>query len=72
MGTAERDKSMLKTAGVNQIIAGRTLDAVSDGRFAATRMNAQGEQPIITCPAQNSLAAKRVIHSVPYTSFRRA
>ena len=33
MGTAERDKSMLKTAGVNQIIAGRTLDAVSDGRF---------------------------------------
>jgi len=35
-------------------------------------MNAQGEQPIITCPAQNSLAAKRVIHSVPYTSFRRA
>ena len=73
MGTAERDKSMLKTAGVNQIIAGRTLDAVSDGRFAATRMNAQGEQPIITCPAQNSLAAKRVITfwSV-YTSFRRA
>src|SRR5437773_4659143 len=28
--TAERDKSMLKTAGVK---ANRTLDAVSDGRF---------------------------------------
>ncbi len=30
MGTAERDKSMLKTAGVK---ANRTLDAVSDGAF---------------------------------------
>ena len=71
MGTAERHKSMPKTAGVK---ANRTLDAVSDGAsVAATRMNAQGEQPIITCPAQNSLAAKRVITfwSV-YTSFRRA
>src|SRR5438552_10217123 len=73
VGTAERDKSMLKTAGVNQIIAGRTLDACQTGAsVAATRMNAQGEQPIITCPAQNSLAAKRVITFCSvYTSFRR-
>src|SRR5438128_8436355 len=46
--------------------------AAGQTALAATRMNAQGEQSIITCPAQNSLAAKRVIHSVPYTSFRRA
>ncbi len=38
MGTAERDKSMPKTAGVK---ANRSLDAVSDGAFAATPMNAQ-------------------------------
>ena len=33
VGTAERDKSMPKTAGVK---ANRTLDAVSDGAFAVT------------------------------------
>jgi len=38
VGTAERDKSMPKTAGVK---ANRSLDAVSDGAFAATPMNAQ-------------------------------
>ena len=32
------------------------------GTFAGTRMNGQ---PIITCRAPNSLAAKRVVHSVP-------
>ena len=36
MGTAERDKSMPKTAGVK---ANRSLDAVSDGAFAATRIS---------------------------------
>ena len=36
MGTAERDNSTPKAAGVKQIIAGRTLNAVSDGAFAAT------------------------------------
>ena len=38
MGTAERDQSMPKTAGVK---SNRSLDAVSDGAFAATPMNAQ-------------------------------
>jgi len=71
-GTAERDHSTPKTAGVNQIIAGRTLKAVSDSPFAATRMNAQGCGSI-TCPATNSEAAQKVIYSfVGYTSFRRA
>ena len=32
MGTAERDQSMPKTAGVK---SNRSLDAVSDGAFAA-------------------------------------
>ena len=36
MGTAERDHSTPKAAGVK---ANRTLNAVSDGAFAATRMN---------------------------------
>jgi hypothetical protein len=40
VGKAERQKSTLKTAGVKQIIAGRTLNAVSDGAFAATRITA--------------------------------
>jgi len=38
VGTAERDQSMPKTAGVK---VNRSLDAVSDGAFAATPMNAQ-------------------------------
>jgi len=38
VGTAEREKSILKTTCVK---ANRTLDAVSDGAFAATPMNAQ-------------------------------
>ena len=38
MGTAEREKSIPKTSYVK---ANRTLDAVSDGAFAVTRMNAQ-------------------------------
>src|SRR5437867_8907272 len=63
-GTAERDHSTPKTAGVNQIIAGRTLKAVSDSPFAATRMNAQGCGSI-TCSTTNSLAAKIVVHFVP-------
>jgi len=40
VGTAERDKSMPKTAGVKA----RSLDAVSDGAFAVTRMNAQDHE----------------------------
>jgi len=39
VGTAERDQSTPKTTCVK---ANRTLNAVSDGAFAATRMNAQG------------------------------
>jgi hypothetical protein len=38
-GTAERDKSIPKTTCVK---TDRTLDAVSDGTLAGTRMNAQG------------------------------
>ena len=38
MGTAEREKSIPKMTCVK---ANRTLDAVSDGAFAVTRMNAQ-------------------------------
>ena len=65
MGTAERDKSMLKTAGVKVKLLGRTRNAVSDGAFAATRMNAQGCGSI-TCSATNCIAVKRVVHSIPY------
>ena len=72
MGTAKRDKSMPKTAGVKSNYCGRTRNAVSDGAFAATRMNAQGCGSI-TCPATNSEAAQKVIYFfVGYTSFRRA
>jgi len=38
VGTAERDKSMLKAASVK---SNRSLNAVSDGAFAATPLNAQ-------------------------------
>jgi len=34
--------------------------------FPNARRSGDTETAIITCPAQNSLAAKRVIHSVPY------
>ncbi len=36
VGTAEREKSILKTTCVK---ANRSLDAVSDGAFAATRIS---------------------------------
>jgi len=51
VGTAERTHSTPKAASVK---ANRTLDAVSDGAFAATPMNAQGEQPIIVPSHQST------------------
>src|SRR5207245_9429287 len=54
-GAAERDHSTPKAAGVKVKLLARTRNAVSDGAFAAARMHAQGEQPIIPGPAKTSL-----------------
>ena len=53
MGTAERDKSMLKTAGVKVKLLGRTRNAMSDGAFAATPMNAKGCDHHLFCNEQS-------------------
>jgi len=62
-----------RLVSIKLLRVGRWMPCQTGASVAATRMNAQGEQPIITCPAQNSLAAKRVITFCSvYTSFRRA
>ena len=68
MGTAKRDKSMPKTAGVKSNYCGRTRNAVSDGTFADTRMNAQGSQPI-SCPGNEMATPTIMIVSFPHVEI---
>ena len=69
MGTVERDHSTPKAAGVK---ANRTLNAVSDGAFGATPMNAQWAADHRVSRNEHSSRTKVIYSFVGYTSFRRA